>query len=390
MNTRSRCVLAALTLLAGLSAAANGQVALPPQPEGVPWPTAEWQTAALPEEVDEAALQSAMDEAFKVSRPELGETRELVIIHRGQLVYEQYASGYSKDTRLVSWSMAKSITQALVGIAVRQGRIGIDAPMGNPRWSSEDPRARIPWRTWLQMTDGQRYLEIEAPSMAQSDASRKLFGPGRLDVASYCAALPLVHEPGTTWNYNSCGIVLTADALTRTIIPEPESAEARRAAMLAWMRENLFDVLGMQVQPEFDAAGLYYGSALIYGSARDFAKFGLLYLRDGVWQGQRVLPEGWVDFARTPGPGRNADIYGAGWWVSPQQGSGRPYAALMQTGELRDAFWAQGFEGQFTVVVPAKDLVIVRLGRIGEDPEQWAAVYDWLGRLAQAFPASAE
>ena len=130
----------------------------------------------------------------------------------------------------------------------------VDTPMGNPHWAANDKRAQIPWRTWLQMTDGMRYLEIEAKTIADSDASRKLFGPGRLDVANYCAGLPLIHEPGTHWNYNSCGIVLTADALTRAIVPNPESPQARRAAMMQWMHESLFDVIGMKPQPEFDAS----------------------------------------------------------------------------------------------------------------------------------------
>jgi CubicO group peptidase (beta-lactamase class C family) len=126
----------------------------------------------------------------------------------------------------------------------------------------------------------------------------------------------------------------------------------------------------------------------MYASARDFAKFGLLYLRDGMWDGKRVLPEGWVDFARTPGPGKNSDSYGAGWWVSPATGPGKPYPALIDSGSLRDAFRAQGFEGQFTLVVPSKDLVVVRLGRIGEEREQWRATLEWLSKVAQAFPVA--
>jgi CubicO group peptidase (beta-lactamase class C family) len=238
------------------------------------------------------------------------------------------------------------------------------------------------------MTDGMRYLEIEAQTIADSDASRKLFGPGRLDVARYCAGLPLIHEPGTHWNYNSCGIVLAADALTRAIVPSAQSPQARRAAMLAWMRESLFDVIGMKPQPEFDAAGLFYGSALIYASARDFAKFGLLYLRDGVWEGQRVLPEGWVDFARTAGTGRNADLYGAGWWITPPQGPGRPYPMAMDTG-AHDAFSAEGFEGQYILIVPSKDLIVVRLGLTPEKDLRSGALRGWMGRVARAFPVTA-
>lgn len=382
---RTSCI--ALLLLVASVAAAE-LVALPAQPADVPWPTKEWPTGSLPAGIDATALQAAMDQAFKRKTANLGETREVVIIQGGKLVHEQYAPGYSADMPLVSWSMAKSVTQALVGVAVMQGKVNPDSPMGSPHWNAGDKRAQISWRTWLQMTDGQRYLEIEAPSMARSDASKKLFGPGRLDVAKYCAALPLIHEPGTHWNYNSCGIVLVADALTRTVVPSPASPQQRRASMLAWMRASLFDVIGMKVQPEFDATGLVYGSALMYASARDFAKFGLLYLRDGMWEGRRVLPEGWVDYARTAGPGRNADIYGAGWWVSPQQDKGRPYSTLIDSGPLREAFWAQGFEGQFTLVVPSKDLIVVRLGRTGETEAQWMATFKWLGEVARTFPAA--
>lgn len=381
-----RSLLLAILLGAPISHAYADLVPLPTQPYDVPWPTVEWPVGALPPDMDTAAFSAAMVDAFDRSAPGLGETREVVIIRGGRLVYERAASGYSTNMRLVSWSMAKSITHALVGIAVAQGRVNINQPMGSPHWSADDRRARIPWRHWLQMTDGQRYLEIEAATIAHSDASRKLFGPGRLDVARYCAGLPLIHEPGTHWNYNSCGIVLTADALTRAIVPSPTSPEQRRATMMRWMNVSLFDVIGMKPQPEFDATGLLYGSALIYASARDFARFGLLYLRDGMWDGRRVLPEGWVDFARTPGTGTNADIYGAGWWLAPKEGDGRPYPNYVDTGPERDGFSAQGFEGQYTLLVPSKDLIIVRLGMTPEQDLRSGALKDWMGRVARTFP----
>jgi CubicO group peptidase (beta-lactamase class C family) len=391
MSAISRTAIWTAVAVSFCVVAAHAQLApLPPQPADVPWPTSEWPTGPLPEGVDRAALDAAMADAFEQKAPGLGETREVAIILGGKLVHEQYGAGYKSDMKLVSWSMAKSITQALVGVAAKQGKVDVDTPMGNPHWAATDKRAQIPWRTWLQMTDGMRYLEIEAKTIADSDASRKLFGPGRLDVANYCAGLPLIYEPGTHWNYNSCGIVLTADALTRAIVPNPASPEARRADMLKWMHESLFDVIGMQAQPEFDASGLYYGSALIYASARDFAKFGLLYLRDGMWDGQRVLPEGWVDFARTAGKSENADIYGAGWWVTPADGDGKPYKSRMDTGPQRDAFSAEGFEGQFTLIVPSKDLIIVRLGFTPEKDLRTGAIRVWLGRVARAFPVASQ
>jgi CubicO group peptidase (beta-lactamase class C family) len=379
-------VLIATAFLCFAASARAELTPLPPQPADVPWPTAEWPTSALPANVDATELEAAMKDAFENQAEGLGETREVAIIQGGRLVYERYAPGYTAETRLVSWSMAKSVTQALVGVAVLQGKVDIDQPMGSPHWKADDRRAQIPWRTWLQMTDGQRYLEIEAKTIADSDASRKLFGSGRLDVAQYCSGLPLIHDPGTHWNYNSCGIVLTADALTRTIVPNPTSPQERRSAMMAWMREGLFDVIGMNAQPEFDASGLFYGSAFVYASARDFAKFGLLYLRDGMWEGRRVLPEGWVDYARTPGTGQNADVYGAGWWVNPREGDGRPYPVRLDIGPQRDAFSAQGFEGQYTLVVPSKDLVIVRLGLTTEKDLRGGKLKEWMGRVARTFP----
>ena len=136
---------------------------LPPQPADVPWPTSEWPTGPLPEGVDRARAATRRWPMRSTRRQQgLGETREVAIILGGRLVHEQYAHGYTPEMRLVSWSMAKSITQALVGVAVKQGKVNVDTPMGNPHWDANDKRAQIPWRTWLQMTDGMRYLEIEA------------------------------------------------------------------------------------------------------------------------------------------------------------------------------------------------------------------------------------
>ena len=134
--------------------------------------------------------------------------------------------------------------------------MNVDTPMGNLHWAANDKRADSV--AHLVADDGRHALPGDRSEDDRgSDASRKLFGPGRLDVANYCAGLPLIFEPGTHWNYNSCGIVLTADALTRAIVPNPASPQARRAAMLQWMHESLFDVIGMKPQPEFDASGLY-------------------------------------------------------------------------------------------------------------------------------------
>ncbi len=356
---------------------------LPPQPAGVPYPTTEWSTAPLPDDVDRPAFDLAITEAFAGRHADYGETRAVVIVQGGRIVFERYGEGYTQDTRLISWSMAKSITQALVGAAVLQGRVDIDTHMGNPHWRENDPRAAIPWRTWLQMTDGQDYTEIGARNVMENGSAHMLFGSGRQDTARWAASLRLIHTPGEDWNYNSAGTVLIADALTRAIVQNPASAEDRRARARAWMDEVLFAPLGMRPVVQFDATGLFYGSSQIYATGRDFARFGLLYLRGGVWDGERLLPEGWVDFARTPGP--DGDVYGAHWWLTPRQGEGAPMRALITNNAMSDAFSAQGHSGQIILVVPSKDLVIVRLGLFDDSTERWNALGDWMGMLAGSF-----
>nr|UXE44845.1 hypothetical protein Hi04_10k_c3807_00010 [uncultured bacterium] len=331
----------------------------------------------LDPQVDARAVEEMVGAAVSAPDPALGQTRAVLVVHHGKLVLERYAPGFDETTRQVSWSVAKSITHALVGVAIRQGRLKLDEPMVNRHWAKDDPRAKIPWRNWLQMDDGQGYRELDPRGITLSDSARKLFGPGRLDVAGYCAALPLLHPVGTHWNYNSCGIVLVADTLTDLVVPQPVSAQERRAAMRTWMNDSLFGPLGMSsAMPEFDAQGLYYGSALVYATPRDFARLGLLYLHDGTWNGQRLLPEGWVDFARTGSRTDDDDVYGAGFWVTGARQKALP----------RDAFRAQGHEGQLVVIVPSKDLIIVRLGMFGDAGQNWAQLGEWMGRLAAAFP----
>ena len=380
-----RGMLASAVLVFATAAGAQELYPLPSQPAGVAWPTQEWETAPLPDDVDRAAYDLAVTEAFAGRHPVLGETRAVLVVQGGRIVFERYADGYTRDMRLVSWSMAKSVTQALVGAAVLQERVAINTPMGSPHWRAGDRRASITWRNWLNMVDGQDYTEIGAPSVLANDVTHMLYGRGRGDTARFAAGLPLIHDPGAHWNYNSAGTVLVADALTRVIVPDARDATDRRNRMRDWMQQSLFEPIGMHPIVEFDPSGLYYGSALVWATARDFARFGYLYLRGGEWDGTRVLPEGWVDFARTPGPDSDTDIYGAHWWLTPAEGTGRPMRSLITSPSMADAFSAQGHEGQIIVVVPSKDLVMVRLGHFDGGSEAWDALGDWATRLIGAF-----
>ncbi len=372
---------AAAVVVAGLLAA------LPPQPAGVPFPTRDWPTGALPAATDAAAVERALAATARHDG-EVGETRAVVVVQGGRIVAERYADGYGPTTRLISWSMAKSITHALVGIAVRRGLVDIDRPMGNPRWPAGDARAQVTWRQWLQMVDGQDYHELGVRDPVRSDAARMLFGPGRLDVAAYAAALPQIHAAGTHWNYNTAGVELVDDALGRVFAPGAGPSE-RRARVADVLARELFAPLGItSAVPEFDAAGTFLGGSLVYATARDFARFGLLYLRDGVWDGTRILPAGWVDFARTRGPAPNGDHYGAGFWITPPVGDPTRAHALTPDGPA-DLFTAQGHEGQLITIVPSKDLVIVRLGHL-DDNRDWPALGRWLQALVAAFPDVAQ
>ena len=387
--------LAALTAFATLTANARAESpvaalplrALPPQAADVPWPTTAWPTGPLPAGVDAAALEKLLT-VVATAQPRLGETRAVLIVQHGKIVSERYMPGYSATTPLLSWSMAKSVTQALAGIAVRRGLIDVDKPMGSPHWAAGDPRNAIPWRNWINMIDGQEYHEIGVRDQTRSDAARMLFGPGRLDVGAYAASLPLTHPPATHWNYNSAGVNLIADALGRVFAPDAAPAD-RRVRLSKVLQEELFGPLGMtSAQPEFDSKGTFIGSALVYANARDWARFGLLYLRGGVWDGKRILPEHWVDFARTKTPVEDCDVYGAGFWVTPASGRGKPYTALTPGGP-RDLFLAQGHEGQLVVIVPSKDLVLVRLGHL-ESLSGWEPLGEWVAGVVKLFPDIAE
>ena len=396
----SIALLAICVVLSMLPAAAQDLFPLQPHPSDTAWPTRGWATQALPLEARDE-VDGLIAKAMATDRTELmGETRAVVIIYRGRLVAEAYRDGFGPDTRQVSWSMAKSITHALVGRAVQLGLIeDIDAAMPSP-FDGDDPRAAITWRQWLNMTDGLEYYEINATSFAGNDVVQMMFGRGKYDVLAYVREeLPPLHEPGTHWNYSTAGFHTIGRAVqvelgtigrcgvgdtthmdltpvTRCVPNEPKVAR--------WMDENLFTPLGMDAQPEFDPSGTFLGGSLVWASARDFAKFGYLYLRDGVWDGERLLPEGWVEFARTKTPASNANIYGAGWWITAY-GDERTHTQNAATPPW-GAFHAGGHEGQTIWVVPSRDLVIVRLGLMDNATENWDALYEWNQEIARAFP----
>ncbi len=338
---------------------------LPSQPPGTPWPTTEWPRAESRGRSGVSA-EALLSEIDRLVRPEArersGETHAVVVIHRGELVAERYGDDKGPDTTMISWSMAKSILHALVGILVREGRLDVHRPAPVEAWQAEgDPRAQITTEQLLRMVDGLDFIEDYVDGDA-SNVIDMLFGSGKADVAAYAEALGPAHRPGQVWSYSSGTSNIVSGIVGRII---GHSREER----LAFMRRELFDRIGMRsATARFDDAGTFIGSSFVFATAQDFARFGLLYLRDGVWEEQRLLPRGWVDHARTPTPASDGE-YGAHFWLA-RNGSG--------------IFHCSGYQGQFVAIDPSRDLILVRLGR--SEPEQRGAVFRSLDRIVRCFP----
>jgi CubicO group peptidase (beta-lactamase class C family) len=315
------------------------------------------------------ALTNVLDRAFaEASTDRLQRTRAVVIVHDGLVVGERYADGITADTPLIGWSMTKSVMNALAGILVRQGRWSLDAAVPIPEWRQPgDPRGAITLDDLLHMSSG---LEFdEQMTLPLTDVLHMLLAVG--DMAAFAADKPLEAAPGTRWQYSSGTSVILARAM-RTAMRDGGEYEV-------FPRRALFEPLRMSSAVlETDAAGTFVGSSLMYATARDWARFGMLYLQDGVWNGQRILPAGWVEYTRMPAPADASRRYGAHFWLDVPDGY-RASAAPLPA----DAFHAAGHQGQFVTIVPSRNVVIVRLGgtRHHDAWDQTAFVRDVLAAL---------
>ena len=222
---------------------------LPPQPDGVAWPTRSWPEAEPGRGVDRSAIEKELARAFaEPPSEEMGETHALLVVHRGAVVIERYGPEAGPDTTLISWSMAKSITHALVGVLVRAGRIDVNAPADVPEWrGAGDPRGQITLEHLLRMCDGLDFCE-DYVDEGVSHVIEMLFREGKDDVAAYTAARPLAHPPGEHWNYSSGTSNVVARLLGSVV-------GGRENGMRAFMRRELFERIGMtSAEPRFDAA----------------------------------------------------------------------------------------------------------------------------------------
>jgi CubicO group peptidase (beta-lactamase class C family) len=331
-------------------AAAATPAAAPASAAGAPGAGPDIAGPAVVEPASEP-LRAALDRVFAepAGGPVRG-TKAVVVVHDGRVVAERYAPGYGLDTPMLSWSMNKSVVNALVGILVRQGRLAVGAPAPVPAWRDpSDPRHAITVEQLMRMTSG---LALDETNTGFDPSSRMLFTEP--DMAGFAEAAALAAPPGTRYHYSSPSTLILSRIIRDAVGGRAE--DVRRFA-----ERELFAPLGMRgVTLEFDATGTQVGSTYMYATARDWARFGLLYAAEGVAGGRRILPQGWVDYSASPTAG-SPDGYAAGFFTNRGESE---FARLRVRGGMpADSFFASGTQGQRIVVAPARRLVVVRLGR---------------------------
>jgi CubicO group peptidase (beta-lactamase class C family) len=355
-----------------LRAEATGLSSAPPpsDPEAL-WPEGE-RVDTPAQDVDMAALNAGVEAAFAEPDPaHPRNTRALVVVHRGRMVAERYAPGFDATMPLIGWSMTKAALNALVGLRVKDGKLAVTDKALLPEWRGEgDKRGRISLDDLLRMSSGLEFDESYDDPLA--DVTQMLFVAG--DKAKFAASKPLLQPPGTHWHYSSGTSLILARVLRNTFATESE--------YLRYARERLFAPLGMRsVVLAPDAAGTLVASSFLYATARDFARLGLLYFQDGVWLGERILPDDWIVYSRGPARTLPDGSYGAHLWLRLPESSGLGVPPMPE-----DAYYFLGHEEQIVAIVPSRDLVIVRLGltRKGGD---WDHARD-LAPIVAAFPPS--
>ncbi len=345
-------VMPALLLLAGCGSKAPAGSA----PLGEAALSAVTDTAGAPRD----QLARELDDLF--TAPGLGETRAVVVIAKGELAAERYAPGYDKDTRFISWSMAKTITGVLIGMLVADGLLSLDAPAPVDLWQRPgDPRAEITLRHLLQMRSGLRHVEAGDPPYDSSEV-RMLFLDGRDDMARWAREQPLEYEPGTQFVYSSNTSVILADLAAKALTDSRDPA-TRVKVMRGYLKERLFGPLGMDsMVPEFDASGTLIGGSLMHATARDWAKFGEFLRRQGrAPSGEQLVPSRWVEAMLTPSP--QSPQYGFQVWLNrPIPGREPGDHPLFPERAPASLFSLIGHMGQYVLVSPDQGVTLVRLG----------------------------
>jgi len=306
----------------------------------IPWPEGDLLSDSVPAGINKEEIIGLLDQVFADTMPYRG-TFAVAVVYKDQLIAERYRNDLKPSTRLLSWSVAKSFTNSMVGLLVKEGKVEVNKPLGLKEWAN-DERRNITLNNLLHMNSGLEFNEGYSTVML-TDVTTMLTKKG--DMGSYTASKKELVKPDSIWNYSSGTSNLIEDYL-RSVIGNDQD-------YLAYPTKNLFSKTGMfSVVWEPDASGTFVGSSYIYATARDYARFGLLYLHNGNWMGEQLLPEDWVKYTTTPAKGSEGD-YGAHFWIN----SSGEYP-----GVPADLFYADGHDGQFIYIIPSKSLVVVRNG----------------------------
>ena len=315
----------------------------------IPWPYGDKMPDTFPPNINitklKAVVNSAFTAAYKDKKPR---TRAVIVVYNGQIIAEQYAPGFSKDTKMYGWSMAKSFTAALIGTLVKAGKLDVKKHAPVPEWKdAKDPRYAITTEHLLQQTSGLNFLEDYTK---MSDVTNMLYKQG--DMAAFTAAHPLAHTPGTVFSYSSGNSNILSRIIRQTVGEKDYAAYPFTA---------LFYKIGMyHTSVEPDASGTYVGSSYINATARDYARFGLLYYNNGVWNGEHILPEDWVQQTTTAPAANKQKNYGYQFWLNGVQAN-NPSQHIFKDVPA-DMFYCDGYAGQYIYIIPSRKLVVVRLG----------------------------
>lgn len=369
---RSIFALAPLAPLALLAACGSADKAPPPlDPAAL---AAVKDRADLPRE----ALARAIDALF--ADPGAGETRALLLKINGRVVAERYGEGFGPNSRLLGWSLGKTLTGLMIGLLVSDGRLRLDESVPVPLWQrSGDPRGEITLRQLLQMRSGLRHVE-EAKPVYASDTARMLFLDGRDNMAAYAEAQPLAAEPGRKFVYSSATTMILSDIAARALTDSTDPA-VRRQLVGDYLRTRLLLPLGMRsAVAEFDPAGTLVGAGRIHASARDWARLGEFLRNGGSVRGAQILPRGWIEFMARPSPAEPG--YGAQLWLNRERRDGED---RLLPGDLpAGIFSAVGHLGQYVIVSRAQHVTLVRLGH--SDAAQREVVRERLAAILRLLP----
>lgn len=328
---------------------------------GLPWPDGDVvKDDPVPKNVDMQKVKQAIDVAFSEPDPtKLRRTRAIIVLYDGKIIAEHYAPGFTKATPQLGWSMTKSVTNALVGILVKDGKLKIKDPAPVQEWHSPgDKRGAITLDELLHMSSGLKFKEVYDDPL--SDVVRMLFA--ETDSGAFASSMPLEVPPDTRWQYSSG----TTNIISRIV---RMAAAGALNEYFSFPRKALFNKIGMtSAVMEPDSSGTFVGSSFMYATARDWARFGLFCLNDGVWGGERVLPEGWMRYSTTLAPTAPKGMYGAQFWLNTGDPSNP--SERWQPKAPNDMYSLWGFEGQYVSIVPSRKLVIVRLG-LSVPEENW-------------------